>query len=165
MQIKGFLPIETSEAEVLILGSIPSVRSLEENQYYGHPGNAFWSIMGELLGFDRNLDYEKRKQFLINNKIALWDVLKSCSRQGSLDSAIKSDSVITNDFRSFFDNHPKIRKVFFNGTTAQKEYNKKVLPIIDVNYPNLEYFLLPSTSPAMASLTKVKKLEKWKILK
>lgn len=162
MEITGFPPIESADAENLILGSIPSIKSLEENQYYGHPRNAFWAIMGELLGFDRTLEYERRKQLLIKHKIALWDVLKGCKRQGSLDSAIKSASVVANDFLTFFKNHRSIKKVFFNGTTAQSEFNKHVLPLIEKQFPYLEYFLLPSTSPAMASLTKEEKLVKWK---
>ena len=163
IMIQCFPPIEDSNAEILILGSIPSVKSLEEVQYYGHPRNAFWDIMGELLGFDPLLDYEKRKLILIQNKIALWDVLKGCEREGSLDSAIKSDTVVTNDFKTFFKTHPNIRKVFFNGTKAEAEFRKRVLPEINEIYPDIEYIRLPSTSPAMASMDKSAKLAEWKI--
>lgn len=162
--IFGFPPISSPEAEILILGSIPSVKSLEEQQYYGHPRNAFWGIMGYLLGFEGNLAYEKRKEFLIKNKIALWDVLKGCERPGSLDSAIKSETIVTNDFECFFRKHPAIIRVFFNGQTAEKEYQKHVLPMIENQFPSLEYFLLPSTSPAMASLNKEEKRKKWGII-
>lgn len=162
--ISGFPPIASTDAEVLILGSIPSVKSLEEQQYYGHPRNAFWWIMGQLLGFDRELEYETRKECLIKNKIALWDVLHGCEREGSLDSAIKSSSVVTNDFAAFFAEHPDIRKVFFNGRTAEKEFQKHVSPMAEEKFPYLEYQLLPSTSPAMASLNKEAKLAQWQVI-
>lgn len=160
--IQGFPPIEAVDAEILILGSIPSVKSLEESQYYGHPRNAFWDIMGELLGFERNLDYDKRKECLIKNKIAIWDVLKGCEREGSLDSAIKNDSMEINDFITFLKTHPKIRKIFFNGKKAEIEFTKRVLPDLENHLDGKEYTNLPSTSPAMASLTKSAKLAEWK---
>jgi len=160
--ITGFPPIEDSNAEILILGSIPSVKSLEESQYYGHPRNAFWDIMGELLGFERTLDYEKRKEILIQNKIAIWDVLKGCEREGSLDSAIKNDSMEINDFITFLETHPQIKKIFLNGKKAEAEFKKRALPEINEIYPNIEYKGLPSTSPAMASMNKSAKLAKWK---
>lgn len=162
--IPGFLPISSPDAETLILGSIPSVKSLEEQQYYGHPRNAFWDIIGDLLGFDRSLDYSIRKQKLIENKIALWDVLANCERVGSLDSAIKSATAVTNDFSSFFAEHTLMKKVFFNGRIAEKEFKKHVLPMASVKYPYLQYKRLPSTSPAMASLDKDAKLAKWTIV-
>lgn len=155
----------SSNAEVLILGSIPSVKSLQEQQYYGHPRNAFWWIMGKLLRFDHDAGYETRKGLLIKNRIALWDVLEHCERKGSLDSAIKTASVVTNDFESFFKEHQKVKRVFFNGRIAEKEYKKHVKPMIAELYPDLAYFVLPSTSPAMASLSKEQKLEKWKVIK
>jgi double-stranded uracil-DNA glycosylase len=162
--ITGFAPIASPDAEILILGSIPSIKSLEQNQYYGHPRNAFWSIMGELFCFDKNLEYEKRTELLIKNKIALWDVLKGCERKGSLDSAIKTESVITNDFQKFFAYHQSIKKVFFNGTKAESEFKKRVLPAISKEYQNMQYMRIPSTSPAMASLSKSAKLAEWNIV-
>lgn len=162
--ITGFPPIEANDAEILILGSVPSVKSLEEAQYYGHPRNAFWSIMGSLFGFDASLDYNKRKEYLIKNKIAIWDVLKGCEREGSLDSAIKNDSMVINDFKTFFKNHRKIRKLFFNGTKAETEFMKRVVPDLEGNFKDIEYARLPSTSPAMASLSKSAKLAEWKVI-
>jgi len=165
MEITGFLPIENQDAEILILGSVPSVKSLEENQYYGHPRNVFWDIMGDLFGFERNLGYEKRAKILLKNKLALWDVLSGCERQGSLDSSIKTKSIVTNDFQTFFEKHPSVNRVFFNGTKAENEYNKRVLPKLSETLQNIKYCRLPSTSPAMASLNKAAKLAEWKIIK
>ena len=162
--VTGFPPIASDDAEILILGSIPSVKSLEESQYYGHPRNAFWYIMGKLLGFAPSLDYEKRKAFLIKHKIALLDVLKGCEREGSLDSAIKNDSMEINDFDTFFKSHPNIRRVFFNGIKAETEFRKRVLPELKEKHLDIEFKRLPSTSPAMASLTKSAKLAEWKVV-
>jgi hypoxanthine-DNA glycosylase len=161
-EIHCFPPIESADAEILILGSAPSERSLLENQYYGHPSNAFWFIMGELLGFDPRADYEERKRILVENRIALWDVMRSCERSGSLDSAIKTQSVKPNDFSSFLQGHSKIKRVFFNGAKAEAEYKRLVLPLVSKDFPKLEYNRLPSTSPAMASLSRAAKLASWK---
>jgi hypoxanthine-DNA glycosylase len=161
MFCKSFLPIAESDAEVLILGSIPSVKSLEQQEYYGHPRNAFWWIMGELFGFDYTIEYNLRTSQLIKNKIALWDVLKQCERSGSLDSAILAKSIEPNNFSAFFAEHSHIRRVFFNGTKAESEFRKRVLPQISANFADMEYQRLPSTSPAMATMTKSAKLAEW----
>ena len=157
----AFLPIAAPDAEILILGSIPSVKSLERQQYYGHPRNAFWWIMGQLFGFDYMSDYGVRKSQLIKHKIALWDVLKHCERKGSLDSAIVADSIEANDFSTFLTEHSQIKKVLFNGIKAESEFRKRVLPILNAKFANISYYRLPSTSPAMATLTKSAKLAEW----
>jgi len=162
MNCKSFLPVAISNAEILILGSIPSVKSLEQQQYYGHPRNTFWWIMGEIFGFDYTLEYELRKSHLLKHNIALWDVLKQCERQGSLDSAIVAESIEANDFSAFFAEHLHIKRVLFNGTKAESEFKKRVIPILGANFTDIEYYRLPSTSPAMASLTKSAKLAEWK---
>jgi len=161
---KSFPPIAAADAEVLILGSVPSVKSLEKQQYYGHPRNAFWWIMGELLGFDYTIDYELRKSQVIKNKIAIWDVLQQCERLGSLDSAIIADSIKSNDFPVFFAEYPHVRKVFFNGTKAENEFKRRVMSTLDAKFANIEYMRLPSTSPAMASMTKSAKLAEWEVI-
>jgi len=155
----GFPPIAKENAKVLILGTLPSEESLKHHQYYAHPRNAFWYIMSKLLKSDPNLDYEKRKALLEANQIAVWDVLKAGERQGSLDAAIEDDSIVTNDFESFYTQHNHIKYVYFNGMKAEKEYKKRVLPS-----RFLEYYRLPSSSPAMARLTKDEKLSAWAII-
>jgi TDG/mug DNA glycosylase family protein len=163
--IRGFAPIVSKGAQVLILGSMPSEVSLFKQQYYGHPSNAFWPIMGALFGAFPDLDYDRRKAILMENKVAVWDVLQSCQRQGSLDSNIAWASIKTNDFVGFFSEHKFIRRVFFNGGMAEKVYKKYILPSLDQRFTYLEYQRLPSTSPAHASLNLAQKIEAWKVIK
>jgi hypoxanthine-DNA glycosylase len=162
--VTGFPPIADKNAVILILGSMPSIKSLDEQQYYAHPRNSFWFIITKLLSSDTELEYAQKKALLLNNRIALWDVLNTCQRKGSLDSSIKNDSTIANDFNAFFDDHPLIKAVYFNGTRAQQEYNRHIVPTLDAKYSSIEYKRLPSTSPAMASLSREQKLQQWKII-
>jgi TDG/mug DNA glycosylase family protein len=111
--LRGFAPIADENSRILILGSMPSVASLRKGQYYGHPQNAFWRLMPALLGEPFTEDYAQRTAMLLRHGVALWDVLKSCEREGSLDSNIKRPEV--NDFAAFFDAHPRISRVYLNG--------------------------------------------------
>ncbi len=160
----GFPPIADKSATVLILGSMPGEASLNENQYYAHPQNKFWYIMGEMLCMDPSITYEGKQETVAKAGVAIWDVLKSCKREGSLDSSIKDSSVITNDFELFYSNNNNIKHVFFNGAKAEKEYNKHVIPKISLKHSHIEYYRLPSTSPAMAMLSKEQKLDEWMII-
>lgn len=162
---KGFPPIAEETAKVLILGSMPGEESLRKNEYYGHPRNAFWKIMATLFGFDSSMKYEKRKKVLIKNRIALWDVMRFCERKGSLDNNIKNRTIIENDFDSFFNSHPNIEYVFFNGVKAEKEYLKRVLPNLSRSKRNINYDRLPSTSPAMTQLSLKAKILEWSKIK
>ena len=162
--VTGFPPIADNNAIILILGSMPSIKSLEQQQYYAHPRNSFWFIMTKLLGDKSDLDYAERKALLLHNKIALWDVLNTCQRKGSLDSSIKNETIVVNDFNKFFTEHLLIRTVFFNGSRAQQEYNRHVLPVLNTEFASISYQRLPSTSPAMASLNREQKLQQWKII-
>lgn len=163
-QLHSFSPIADVRARVLILGSMPGKLSLQAQQYYAHPRNAFWPILGELVGAGPDLPYAARLLALKRHGIALWDVLKSCTREGSLDSAIEDTSVITNDFATFHQTHPNITHVFFNGAKAEACYRKHVLPSLDVA-ARLRYLRLPSTSPAHAALSQVQKLKAWEIIR
>lgn len=162
--VTGFPPIVDNNAVILILGSMPSIKSLEDQQYYAHPRNSFWFIITKLLSSDTELEYEQKKALLLHNKIALWDVLNTCQRKGSLDSSIKNESTVVNDFNTFFIDHPLIKAVYFNGTRAQQEYMKHILPTLDEKFSSIEYKRLPSTSPAMASLNREQKLQQWKAI-
>ncbi len=161
----GFPPIAYPDAKILILGSMPGQKSLEENQYYAHPRNSFWPIMCKLLSADKDINYEQRKQLLHENKIALWDVLKSCFREGSLDSDIDHSSIEPNDFISFFNDHSKIKTIFFNGIKAEQLFNKNILKTLEQQHQNIKYYRLPSTSPAHAAMSTEQKLLKWDIIK
>lgn len=163
--VHSFPPIADAQARVLILGSMPGKLSLQAQQYYAHPRNAFWPILGELVGARADLPYQARMQVLKANGIALWDVLKSCTREGSLDSDIDDASIITNDFVSFHRAHPDIAYIFFNGAKAEACYRKHVLPGLDSPLTPLQYQRLPSTSPAHASLSRTQKLKAWEIVK
>jgi len=162
--IQGFPPIESEDAEILILGSMPSEESLRAKQYYAHPRNAFWPMMLELLDGKAGLEYSERAQVLIENRIALWDTLKTCMRNGSLDSAIVENSIETNDFRTFFQRHRKIRHIFFNGQKARQVYRKYVLPELPAIYKTIECSVLPSSSPAMAMLDRHQKTDAWRAI-
>jgi hypoxanthine-DNA glycosylase len=153
------------DAKVLILGSMPSRKSLAARQYYAHQQNAFWPIMGELFGFSANFGYEQRLERLRENRIALWDVAHQCMRPGSMDHAIDMQSVIANDFGTFFKTHPQIRAIFFNGRKAEELYRRLVQPKLPLAFQQMERHLLPSTSPANARLSRMQKLEAWKIIK
>jgi len=162
---KSFAPIASENSTILILGSMPGVASLQKQQYYGHPRNAFWPIMGSLFGALPEFDYRQRTEILLDNNIAVWDVLQSCYREGSLDADIKQTSININHFADFFLTHRFIRQVFFNGKTAEKLYKKHVLPILESHLFELGYQSLPSTSPAYASLTLEQKLNAWRAIK
>ena len=158
--VKSFAPIENSDAKILILGSMPGEASLKAGQYYAHPRNLFWRIMGELLNTPADLPYNKRVAALKSVRIALWDVLRSCRRKGSMDSNIDHGSLIPNDLGAFFRCHPKITHVFFNGAKAEECYRKYAQPIAGTG--RIEYLRLPSTSPANASVSFERKLEAWR---
>ena len=160
--LQGFAPLENRDCRILILGTMPSVESLSRQQYYGFKYNAFWPIMGELLNFDPGIPYDTRCNYLPQKGIALWDVLKNCHRQGSLDSNIQDE--IPNDFNAFFASHPRIQSVFFNGGPAEKLFKKHVLPTIPKYRENLTFHRLPSTSPANARLKYEQKLQQWQII-
>lgn len=161
-RVRCFAPIEDAAATVLILGSMPGKASLAAGQYYAHPRNAFWPVMGELIGFNPDLPYQERLQILQSSGIALWDVLGSCIRKSSLDAHIETDSLVPNDFQEFFRQHPDIMQVFFNGAKAEQCFMKYVLPTLKAN--SLRYQRLPSTSPANAGIPYEKKLWAWQVV-
>ena len=157
----GFAPIAGGEPRVLILGSLPGRKSLEMNQYYAQPQNGFWRIMGALFGAGPALPYPQRLERLIASRVAVWDVLAAGERSGSLDSAIVSSSVVVNDFGGFFTRHTGIRLICFNGSKAGELYRRRVLPGLAPSLASLATRLLPSTSPANATVPFAAKLARW----
>lgn len=151
----GFPPVARGDARVLILGSLPSVASIAAGQYYAHPQNAFWRIMGRLVGAAG--PYEQRCDALAAARIALWDVLKQSVRPGSMDADIRIETAEVNDFKAFLDEHPGVELICFNGRKAEQMFRKLVkletLPCLAS---------LPSTSPAYASMSFDEKLEAWR---
>ena len=151
--VKSFAPLADQNARTLVLGSMPGEASLQAGEYYAHTRNAFWPIIGQLFGFEPSL---------LRARVAVWDVLASCHRNGSLDSEIDDASVSVNDFDQFFRQHPQIRSVFFNGAKAENSFRKWVLPKLPGL--TLELTRLPSTSPANASLSLEKKRRAWEAI-
>ena len=156
-RISSFPPIVDKSSKILILGSVPGVKSLQMQQYYAHPQNKFWKLMFHLLDTEFSSDYHTRLQLLKKHRIALWDVIESCERKGSKDTDIKSE--IDNDIQELINSHPNIKIIFCNG---QKSY-KNLLKVVGKNFI-IPIVVLPSTSP-LHTIKFEEKLEQWKIIK
>jgi TDG/mug DNA glycosylase family protein len=158
--IRSFNAVVNDCTHTLILGSMPGQVSLDVNQYYAHSRNAFWPIINELLSLPADATYADRLFALQKNGIGLWDVLAQCERQGSLDSDIKTASIVANNFVELFQQHPQINKLLFNGATAERYFQRYVLPYLN-NSAALTLQRLPSTSPAHAAQSLATKLSAW----
>lgn len=156
-RISSFPPIISEGSKILILGSVPGVKSLEMQQYYAHPQNQFWKIIFKLFEEDFTADYQKRTEIIRKNNIALWDVIDSCEREGSLDTKIRNEEY--NDILKILRDHPNIKAVFCNGQKSFKNL-KKILG----KESEIPIFVLPSTSP-LHTVSFDKKLAEWEILK
>ncbi len=157
--VRSFPPVAGGNARLLILGSMPGVESLRANEYYAHPRNAFWRILGDFLGIAHNAPYVQRKQALLAKGIALWDVLSDCKRPGSLDSSIDRNSAKVNDLKGFLQQHPLIKDVLFNGAAAERFFLRHVAPGLEADA--LRLTRLPSTSPAHAARSLGDKRREW----
>lgn len=151
-----FPPIFDENSEILILGSFPSVKSRENMFFYGHPQNRFWRVIAELTKNEIPVTVEDKRKLLLSSKIALWDVIAECEITGSADSSIKN--AVPNDLTLILDN-ADIKKIFVNGKTAEKYYNKYIRDTL-----GREAVCLPSTSPANAAWTPDKLIAEWKRL-
>lgn len=160
----GFPPIVDLAATVLILGSLPSRKSIEASEYYAHPQNTFWRIMGELFGAGLDVPYAERTALLKRNKVAVWDVLASSVRPGSMDSDINVSTAKPNDFASFLNTYDEVRLVCFNGQKAAKMFGDMVLSGRRKLPADLRYETLPSSSAAFASMSFEEKRRKWSIV-
>ncbi len=156
----GFPPIARADARVLILGALPGRDSLMRREYYGHSRNAFWRIMGEVTGVDPELPYKTRCERLIAHLIAVWDVCRTAERAGSLDSAIRDPQA--NAFEDFFNAHPDIHLVVFNGQTPEMLFARLVRPYLSSAHVAVPCQTLPSTSPAFAGMSFQEKLARWR---
>jgi TDG/mug DNA glycosylase family protein len=162
-RVQSFPPIASAASKVLILGSMPGAASLEAQQYYANPNNAFWCIMGQLFGAGPSLPYGERTARLQSAGVALWDVLQTCMRPGSLDSSITDE--VANDFPGFFAMYPKITHVFFNGSKAETSFRRHVLARLPKNRHVLAR--LPSTSPTPTRVPKSfeAKMRAWSVVR
>lgn len=158
-ECRSFPPLGDTRSRVLILGSMPGIKSLQLQQYYGHPQNRFWRLLALLLQEPVPVDYSAKQELLLRHKIALWDTLAYCEREGSLDSDIKAEQ--PNAIVEFLQEHHEIRAVFCNGGKAGaafKKYFAKKIPA------EVQVFYLPSTSPANARMKLEALAEEWSIL-
>lgn len=158
----SFAAVADADARLLVLGSLPGPVSLEQGQYYAHPRNAFWRIMGALVGASPDLPYPARLERLRGSGVALWDVCGAAFRAGALDSAIRPDSVVPNDFAGFLAAHTGIALIAHNGATSAGIYERRVLPALPSAQRAIARLTLPSTSPALARLNVARKLDAWR---
>ncbi len=151
---QGLPPVIGDDAYVLVLGSFPSERSLATGEYYANRGNGFWPLLGSVFGFDADTPYEQRIAAVTGHGVALWDVVHSCRRAGSMDAAIDWKSLVVNDFGPVLRLYPGITRVFANGLTAHRLFERHVetaLPIVR----------LPSSSGALP-MSFADKLTRWR---
>jgi len=159
-RIFGFPPVAGENPRVLILGSMPSVRSLEYGRYYGHPRNHFWKLILSVLELPWEEEYAGRLDILKKRGIALWDVIAHCRREGSLDQAIRDPEY--NDVMGFIGQFPGLRLVCFNGSRAEREFFRNTRHV----GKSPEYLRLPSSSPIPTRLHRKweDKLPEWRII-
>ncbi len=152
--LRSFEPFIDRRSKVLILGTMPGPMALRKQEYYGFTGNHFWKIIFHWSGVKKLLTYPEKKRLLKEKGIALWDVFKSCKREGALDSAIQCAN--HNDIPGLLKQYPNIKALFLNGRTAEKVFLKNFSQAVKI-----PFYYLPSTSPANASVSFSKKLESW----
>jgi TDG/mug DNA glycosylase family protein len=162
VRVYSFPAVVASDARILILGSMPGVASLSAGQYYAHPRNQFWAILLKLCGVGTSLTYEERLQLVRTRHLALWDVLHSCVRPGSLDAAIEHHSARPNDLPQLLQTARSIRHICCNGATAHSALNRYFGDILARSFPEVQVQRLPSTSPANASWSGARKLSAWR---
>ncbi len=156
MEKHNFPPLYSSESKILILGSFPSVKSRQAQFFYGHAQNRFWLVLSDILGYPLPKTTEEKRKMILENGIALWDVIARCDIQGSSDSSIKN--VTPNDIEGLLEK-TNIQKIFVNGKTAEKYYNKYLLNKIKITAT-----VLPSTSPANAAYSVERLISEWKAI-
>lgn len=161
MRASSFPPIARADARILILGSLPGLASLKKQQYYAHPQNAFWRILEQVFGIPVNAPYRERCLLVSEARLAIWDVCQSAFREGSLDSAIQKNSVVANDIQGLLADCPQIERIVFNGLAAASLFKRHIALAQPINTPAITTMVLPSTSPANASIRLTEKQQKW----
>ncbi|MBN1432124.1 MAG: DNA-deoxyinosine glycosylase [Methanomicrobiaceae archaeon] len=155
----GLRPLAGKDPTILVLGSFPSIISLEKGEYYANPRNSFWRIMDVLFGVDSNLPYERRVEILLERGIVLWDVISVCSREGSSDSSIRD--AVPNDITGFIRQNPTIKCIVLNGAAGAGMWFKRICGELP-DYPGIAVLTLLSTSPANASYSFDEKVSRWR---
>lgn len=156
MEFHNIPALYNDNSEILILGSFPSQKSREAQFFYGHPQNRFWSVLSAVLGEKLPQSIEEKREMLFSHNIALWDVIARCEIVGSSDSSIKN--AVPNDISGII-KKSSIKKIFVNGKTAEKYYNKYIL-----NSTQIPASVLPSTSPANAAYSLERLIDEWKVI-
>jgi len=151
--LTSFAPVYRTDARIIVLGSMPGNASLDADQYYAHPRNQFWPMMARVFQFDLADTYAERLLQLKEHRCALWDALKHCEREGSLDSSIQLTSEVPNDFVWLLDQLPQLELIIFNGKKAEQSFKKHRVALLEPRLAALRTECLPSTSPANASLS------------
>jgi hypoxanthine-DNA glycosylase len=159
---RSFAPLSGRAPHTLILGSLPGRASLAAGEYYAHPRNLFWEVMGELFGAGRELPYARRTALLMERGIALWDVVQDARRPGSLDASIEFATARHNDISTLVLAQPSLQVIAFNGATAARLFTRHVAPALGSRLATLALRALPSTSPAHAGLSREDKLAAWR---
>lgn len=155
--LRSFEPFADKKSKILILGTMPGPMALAKQEYYGFTGNHFWKIMFRLFEVKNPLTYLEKIALLKTNRIALWDVFKSCEREGALDSKIRCEEY--NDIPGLLKTYPNIKTIFLNSRTAEQNFQEQFSKSIKI-----PAHYLPSTSPAHASLSFEKKLKAWSVI-
>jgi len=161
--VHSFEPIVGRNPRIVILGSMPGVVSLQAVQYYANPRNAFWAIIAELFGIDLDCSYQSRVEQISQLPLVLWDTLKACQREGSLDSKILKQQIEANNIAGLVEQCSGLRAIAFNGAASEKYFNQLEKHRLPANH-QLELIKLPSTSPANASMNFDQKLSVWRQL-
>ena len=162
---RSFAPLAGPHPRLLILGSLPGRASLAAGEYYAHPRNLFWDVMGALFGAGRDLPYAQRTATLVARHVALWDVVQEASRPGSLDTSIDFASARHNDIAAYVLATPSLRAIAFNGATAARLFRRQVAPALGAGLEAIALLPLPSTSPAHAGMDRAAKLAAWQVLR
>lgn len=156
-------PVIGRDPRIIILGSMPGIVSINAAQYYANPRNLFWTVMAELFGIDIDCEYQVKVQQLRGLPIILWDTLKACHRQGSLDSKILNTDIQANDIAALLRQYSTVQAIAFNGGASAKYFDRLIKPHLPDNLA-IELLKMPSTSPANAGMKLEQKLELWRRL-
>lgn len=162
-RVRSIEPIIGQNPRIIILGSMPGIISIKAAQYYANPRNLFWNVLADLFGIDIDVSYESRVEQMRALPIILWDTLKACHREGSLDSKILNTDIEANDITALLKQFPTVQAIAFNGGASAKYFDRLVKPQLPKDL-DIELFKMPSTSPANAGMTREHKLELWRKL-
>ncbi|MFT5656778.1 MAG: TDG/mug DNA glycosylase family protein [Gammaproteobacteria bacterium] len=162
-RVHSIEPIIGRNPRIIILGSMPGIISINAAQYYANPRNMFWAVLAELFGIDTDCSYQARVEQIRELPIILWDTLKACHREGSLDSKILNTEIEANDIVGLLEQHQSVQAIVFNGAASAKYFDRLITPHMPAKR-NIELLKMPSTSPANAGMGFDQKIESWKEL-